>query len=251
MLPLEEFDPDPDALINPSDIVRKENGAEYCVMTYFREVVEKAAKAKKARVVRRLITEIGTQPLYEIEHRGKRLAFFLAGVGAPLAAALFEETIAMGYTKFVACGSAGVLRPDIESGKIVVVEAALRDEGTSFHYAPSAREIAAQPQVNAAMIEALEMAGLPYLSGKTWTTDAFFRETRARIARRAAEGCLTVDMEAAAFLAVAAFRKVKFGQFLYAGDDVSGPAWDKRGWRSKKSVRERLFWLAAEACLLL
>jgi hypothetical protein len=55
-------------------------------------------------------------------------------------------------------------------------------------------------------------------------------------------------MEAAAFFAVARFRKVRFGQILYAGDDVSGSTWDPRGWSRRFDVREELFWLAVDAC---
>jgi hypothetical protein len=57
-------------------------------------------------------------------------------------------------------------------------------------------------------------------------------------------------MEAAAFFAVAKFRGVTLGQILYGGDDVSGTGkWDHRGWHKQYQVRERLFWLSAEACL--
>jgi hypothetical protein len=56
-------------------------------------------------------------------------------------------------------------------------------------------------------------------------------------------------MEAAAFFAVAAFRTVAFGQILYAGDDLSGDAWDQRGWNEHAEGRELLFRLAAEAVL--
>ena len=90
---------------------------------------------------------------------------------------------------------------------------------------------------------------VPYVLGKTWTTDAIFRETPAKVQLRRSEGCLTVEMEAAAFFAVAQFRGVIFAQMLYGGDDVSGAEWDARGWNKRISVRERLFWLAAEACL--
>jgi hypothetical protein len=55
-------------------------------------------------------------------------------------------------------------------------------------------------------------------------------------------------MEAAAFFAVARFRRVTFGQILYGGDDVSSDTWDPRGWNTRATVREKLFWLAAEAC---
>ncbi len=64
-----------------------------------------------------------------------------------------------------------------------------------------------------------------------------------------AEGCLTVEMEAAAFFAVARFRGVSFGQMLYAGDDLSGAAWDPRGWPHHAEGRALLLHLAAEAVL--
>jgi hypothetical protein len=67
------------------------------------------------------------------------------------------------------------------------------------------------------------------------------------MARRVAEGCITVEMEAAACFAVAAFRGVRFGQILYAADDLSGDLWNERGWVGHVSGREQLFWLAADA----
>ena len=74
-----------------------------------------------------------------------------------------------------------------------------------------------------------------------------------RIARRKAEGCLTVEMECAAFLAVAQFRRVSFGQILATGDDVSGDEWDPRDLGSEAHVEfsDKLFWLAVHACLAL
>ena len=84
---------------------------------------------------------------------------------------------------------------------------------------------------------------------KTWTTDAIYRETRAKTELRRSEGCLTVEMEAAAFFAVAQFRGVPFGQILYGGDNLDAEEWDRRDWMSRASVRERLVYLAAEACL--
>ena len=133
----------------------------------------------------------------------------------------------------------------------IVPTAAVRDEGTSYHYLPPSREVSPSPAAVTAIEATLARRGVAYVAGKTWTTDGFYRETAARIARRRAEGCLTVEMEAAAFFAVAQFRGVTFGQLLYGGDDVSGEAWDSRSWQSRVSIRERLFWLAAEACLQL
>jgi uridine phosphorylase len=88
---------------------------------------------------------------------------------------------------------------------------------------------------------------VPFEVGRTWTTDGLFRETRAKVARRRDEGCLTVEMEAAALFAVAAFRGVTIGQLLYCGDDLSTEAWDHRGWDGDTGVRERLFEIACAA----
>jgi len=107
------------------------------------------------------------------------------------------------------------------------------------------REISADPDAVAAAVAVLEERGVPHLVGKTWTTDAPHRETRSKIQARRAEGCVTVEMGTAAFLAVAQHRAVRFIQYLYAGDDVSGDAWDHRRWRTS-SARRDLFWFSVE-----
>ena len=86
---------------------------------------------------------------------------------------------------------------------------------------------------------------MPFVAGKVWTTDAIYRETRQKVERRRAEGCLVVEMEAAAFFAVARFRGIRFAQLLYGGDDLSGAQWDSRHWTVSPS-RARTFDLAVE-----
>jgi uridine phosphorylase len=186
--------------------------------------------------------------LYEIEYGGRRLAFFHPGVGAPIACGLLEEVIAFGCRKFIVCGGAGVLDKEIAVGHLVVVTSAVRDEGVSYHYLLPGREVLAHPAGVAVLQKVLSAHSLPFRLGKTWTTDAPYRETPARIASRRAEGCLAVEMEAAALMAVAEFRGVMLGQVLYGGDDLSGDVWDNRGWQSRREIREALFWTAAEAC---
>jgi len=134
-------------------------------------------------------------------------------------------------------------------GHVVVPTSAIRDEGTSYHYAAPAREATPSEAAVEAIERVLRRHEVPYVLGKTWTTDAFYRETPAKVALRKEEGCLTVEMEAATFFTVARFRGVTFGQLLYGGDDVSGETWDSRHWNERTSVREKLFWLAVEACL--
>jgi uridine phosphorylase len=248
MYPILEFDPSIDAVINPSHHYKPINGAEYCVMCFFKEVIENVIRNHKIEIISVLKSEMGEHPLYQMNYKGKSVAFFLSGVGAALAAGLFEETIAHGFTKFVACGGAGVLDRNIQCGKIIIPNAAIRDEGVSYHYVAPSREIEISEQVVTTLAEVLDKQGIDYMLGKTWTTDAFYRETKNRVEKRKSEGCYTVEMECSAFAAVAQFRKVKFGQYLYGGDDISGANWDPREWK-KLSIREHLFWSAVEACI--
>ena len=249
--PILEFDPAPEALIEPSKIIRAHDLPEHCVITFFKEVIDKVIDKHGAKVAVENKWEDGPHCIYEISYGGRRLAFFHPGVGAPIAAGLLEESIALGCRKFIACGGCGVLEKGIAVGHLVVVSAAIRDEGVSYHYLPASREVTADPRGVNALVTTLDERGLPYTVGKSWTTDAPYRETANKVTRRREEGCLTVEMESAALIAVAQFRNVVLGQALYGGDDLSGTAWDDRGWQSRSDVRENLFWLCADACLSL
>jgi uridine phosphorylase len=249
--PILEFDPSPTAVIEPSELIEPIDVPPHAVLCFFQDVIETVVTEHAARVVDHVVSEIGRNPIYELEFDGRRLALVHPGVGAPLAAGFLEELVARGCRAFVACGGAGVLVPDVALGHVIVPTAAIRDEGTSYHYLPAGREVQPTGQAVEAIVATLERHHVPFVEGKTWTTDGLYRETRAKVDRRVAEGCLTVEMEAAAFFAVAAFRGVAFGQILYAGDDLSGDAWDSRDWDEHASGRERLFLLAAEACLRL
>ena len=245
--PILEFDPTREAILEPSERIKQQDVPEYCVICFFAEVVQEVAENHNARVLANSLSEIGRHPLYEIKVDGKRLAFFHPGIGAPLAIGLMEEMIARGCRKIIACGGCGVLDKEIAVGHLLIPTTALRDEGTSYHYQAPSREIAMDPKAVTAIETVLDRHGLDYLRTKTWTTDAIYRETPEKAAAYRAEGCLTVEMETAAFIAVARFRGVDFGQILYGGDVVTAEAWDGRTWTSRSDIRRNLFWLAAEA----
>ncbi len=249
--PILEFDPTPQALTEPSRLIQPRDVPEHCVICFFQEVIQGVIQEHRAQIIVENRWEDGPHPLYEIEYQGKRLAFTHGGLGAPLSGSLLEELIAFGCRKFIVCGGCGVLEKGMDVGALIVVQSAVRDEGFSYHYLPPGREVHTNPAAVAALVAELESRRLPYRLGKTWTTDAPYRETPNKIATRRAEGCLTVEMEAAALLAVAQFRNVLLGQVLYSGDDLSGEAWDHRGWQSRAEIRRELFWLAADACLRL
>ncbi len=249
LYPILEFDPAREALIEPSRLIDPRDVPQHCVICFFQEVIEQVVVEHHAKVTVDSRWEDGPHPIYEIAHRDRRLAFFHPGVGGALAAGLLEEAIAYGCRKFMVCGGCGVLAQDIAVGHLIVVASAVRDEGASYHYLPPGREVQADRSGVEVLKATLQRQGMPYLIGKTWTTDAPYRETPSKIAARKAEGCLTVEMEAASLMAVAQFRSVTLGQVLYGGDDLSGGEWNNRGWQSRHDVRQNLFWLAAEACL--
>lgn len=247
-IPLTEFDGDSVGLIQPEPGSISGAIPEHAVICFFRDVIDEVCGDGRAEVVATFTWEHGVHQLFSLEVGDRRVAVFQPGVGAPLAAGLFEQAIATGCRKFVACGGAGAVVPGLALGHVVIPDAAVRDEGTSYHYLAPSREVSADPAATSVLCAVLDERCVPYAVGKTWTTDAPYRETRAKVAARRDEGCITVEMETAAFLAVARHRGVTFGQYLYAGDDVSGETWDHRQWHTT-SARRDLFWLSVEAVL--
>lgn len=236
-LALLEFDDDRDAVIDPrvTYAPHLDTIPERLVLCFYSEILDSLPDT--AEQVGELIAAHGRHPIWRITRHGHDVAVVHPGVGAPLAAAFLEETIALGARRVVACGGCGTVSPSIGPGDIVIPDSAVRDEGTSFHYAPPSREIAADAEGVEVAAAVLRERGVPFHVGKVWTTDGIYRETRGRVRRRQAEGCLVVEMEAAAFFAVARFRGIRFAQLLYGGDDVSGETWDERGWTVSPSRR--------------
>jgi uridine phosphorylase len=105
--PIVEFDPEREAFIEPSKVIKPRNVPEHCVITFFSEVIEKVVAGHQAKLLVENRWEDGPHPLYEIEYIGQRLAFFHPGIGAALSASLLEEVIAFGCRKFFACGGSG------------------------------------------------------------------------------------------------------------------------------------------------
>lgn len=248
-VPVLEFDPETAAVIEPwapiCDVVLPNRG----VACWFGDVVR--ARTQHLTPAFSVALEHNAHDVFVIEHRGEAVVLFNPGVGAPLAVATLELVIASGITRIIGCGGAGIVVPGFDPGHVMVPTGAIRDEGTSYHYAPAGVDALPHPDAVAAIDAVLTERGVPHDRGLTWTTDAFFRETPARVERRRQQGCLTVEMEASAMFTVAAFRHAVYGQLLYAGDDVSAEAWDHRNWDGQVTAREHLLDLALDAVLRL
>ncbi len=244
--PILEYDPDRSAVIEAAATQSWHDAPTVAVACFLPQVVPTVFPD-----ARELVQLPSLLPLWEVIHDGHRLGVFYPGQGAPLAATTLERVIAGGCRAIVACGGAGTLGVEPHSGEIVIVDAAVRDEGTSFHYLPPAREV----ETNRAVIDLLESVarqrGATTRRGKTWTTDGLFRETLARVRQRVDEGCILVEMEAAALLAVGEFRDVPIGVYLSAGDEIAGPKPNESRWRQDVEMHADLLRLAASAAIQL
>lgn len=164
--------------------------------------------------------------MYETTYENKPIAFFRTSMGAPPTVALVEEAIAYGARKVLIFGSCGMLAGGLES--IVVPTHAYRDEGTSYHYAPADVGDFIEVKTAERLSKLLEELGIPHSKGKTWSTDAVFRETLRNMELRRAAGCIVVEMECSGVMAMADFRGIEAYQFLYTTDNLDTKGWERR-----------------------
>ncbi len=217
------------ALFSPSDTTKKiDNFPEICVSTFSENIIQKFSSLDSAEKIAELYTANGIIPVYKIRYKNTDIAFYLSRVGAPACVVGFEEVVAMGARKFVLFGSCGVLDDDKVKDNIIIPVSAVRDEGTSYHYIASSPEIEADPHSVQTLESVLTSCGYSYVKGKTWTSDAIYRETMPVIQERRQEGCLVVEMECASMLAVSKYRHIPFIQFLYGADNLSSDTWEIR-----------------------
>jgi uridine phosphorylase len=251
--PILEYDGDRSAILMPDPFrigIGKPVPAKG-VICFFQDVINSLLEKNELEHLGDLASEIGKHPVYSYSVNGKKVTVFHPGIGSPLAAGFLEELIAVGVTKYIVCGGCGVLNRDIAAGHPVILTSAVRDEGTSYHYLPPSREVKPHPKAVEALETVFKQSAIEYRLGKTWTTDAIYRETPGRRKARLEEGCDVVEMEAAAFFAVAKFREITLGQVVYGGDLVVPEGWDGRSWHKRDDDRRLMFDMAVKAALLL
>jgi uridine phosphorylase len=145
--------------------------------------------------------------LYEFEHAGQHFGILGCAVGASFAVLVAEQLFASGCRCLISVTSAGQILQHAPPPYFVLIDRALRDEGTSYHYLPPAEFAVAEERLVEAAMEAFASAARPIYRGASWTTDAPFRETAAAIAHCRARRVLAVEMEAAGLYAFARARR--------------------------------------------
>jgi uridine phosphorylase len=144
--------------------------------------------------------------LYSFPLAGQAAGIVACAVGAPFAVLVAEELFACGCRILISLTSAGQIVPAGSTSYFVVIDRALRDEGTSYHYAAPDVFAEADPHIVELAKRAIKNVGLRAYVGPSWTTDAPFRETAAAVAAARAKGVLAVEMEAAALYTFARQR---------------------------------------------
>lgn len=225
----ERFCEEPNAMINPCDVMEKKAGfPKVCITTFSEGVIQEFVRRNPANVIASLYTANGALPVYEIEYAGKKVGLFLSRVGAPACVAGLEEIIAMGAEKIIQFGCCGILNQEAADNRIIIPSSAVRDEGTSYHYIPGSEEIHADSASVDTAVRCMESHKIPYTVGKIWTTDGIYRETQEAVAERKKQGCIAVEMECSASMAAARFRNVPIIQFFYGADSLDSDKWEPR-----------------------
>ena len=226
---LEEFDPVREAVINPDMIYRPvPDFPETVIGIFSHRLLDRMVEFLGGQEIAVVKDANGPRPVYEVLYKARRIGLCQARVSAPACVGTFEDIIVFGAKRIILTGNCGVLDRSIEDCGVIIPTRAIRDEGTSYHYAPAADYIDVNKKHADEFKAVLREFGYPFVEGVTWTTDAFYRETRAKIERRRQMGAICVEMECAAMQALCDFRGVEFFQFLYAGDNLDHSSWDPR-----------------------
>ena len=229
-IPILEFDTDQGAVIGPT---HENLGLELppkCVFAFLGGYIDEYARKNNAKQVSHFISATKWYPIYVMEYKGEEVVLCQAPVGAAAATQILDWLIGHGVCEIISAGSCGALEKFVE-GTFLVPWKALRDEGTSYHYARPSRFIELDKQARKAIEETLLHHHLKYQEVITWSTDGFFRETREKVEYRKSEGCSVVEMECSALAACAAFRNVVFGMILYTADSLADiDQYDARNW---------------------
>jgi purine-nucleoside phosphorylase len=237
-----KFDEDSQAIINPTGY-KIEKFPKIGIMVFDDRSYPKIIKDYDTEIINKEVESCFCN------YKGYKLYVFHASCGAPMAAVDLELAIASGVNTVVAFGIAGTLDKNIKVREITLPTSAIREEGTSYHYIANGDEIV-QDKTNLEILkEIIKKYNLSFTEGKVWTTDAIYRETKNKMVEMKKRGCIAVDMECSANLAVAQFRKINFVQFLTAADNLDSYEHDTRLEERKITYNDKIINIAFDSAI--
>ncbi len=202
-------------IVGPHNFYNKiETLCDVCIATFKDSVRDKVLEKYDCKEVFALSSANGKIPVYYL--KDQKVLFYMSPIGSACAGSAMQEVAYIsGVKKFIFFGSCGVLDGGAED-KIIVPNSAYRDEGLSYHYCAPADFIDVKNHDTVERV--LEDMGIDFAAGKTWTTDAFFMETKNKVANRREQGCVCVEMECAGLQAVGDYLGVELYVFFFVGD---------------------------------
>ncbi|MDF7668187.1 nucleoside phosphorylase [Lactobacillus sp. ESL0703] len=244
---LMQFDSNPRAVLDP-DHERTELNYHFPKKLLFAFITSEAIAEFLAKHEHREIGVFecfeGATKIYEVQLENETVTFCQAKIGAAAAVELLDWLLGYGVRQVIAIGSAGVL-VDLPENYFLVPIKAIRDEGTSFHYASAGNFISLEGPYLGRVEELMQQNNFKVKEVTTWTTDGFFRETPAKVKQFKELGASCVEMECAALAACANFRQVDFAQILFTADSLSDlEKHEDRGWG--RDAHELALQLAAQ-----
>lgn len=229
-IPILKFDTDKTAVINPTHEKLNLKLPRKCVFAFLGEYIDQYATQVHAQKVSDFVSNTKRFSIYITQYHGEEVVLSQAPVGAAAATQLLDWLIGYGVKEIISAGTCGGLASFPES-TFLIPGRALRDEGTSYHYAPPSRFIEISQAARKAIKETVLAHGMQYEEVVTWSTDGFYRETKEKVEYRKSEGCSVVEMECAALAACAAFRNATWGMILYTADSLADvEQYDQRSW---------------------
>ena len=229
-IPILKFDSDQSAVIMPDHEKLDLKLPSKAVFAFLGDHIDNYAQSSETKQVSEFISATKSYPIYVTRYKGEEICLVQAPVGAAPAAQILDWLIGYGVKKIISAGSCGALA-DFPESTFLVPYKALRDEGTSYHYAPPSRFIEMNSKALKAIEKTITERGMKYQEVITWSTDGFFRETKEKVAYRKSEGCSVVEMECSALAAVAEMRNVVWGMILYTADSLAdADRYDERNW---------------------
>jgi uridine phosphorylase len=229
-IPILEFDTEKMAVLNPTHENLNLHLPKKCVFAFLGTYIDEYANKTYTKQVSHFVSATKHYPIYITKYKGEEIALCQSPVGAAPSAQILDWLIGYGVREIISAGSCGALEKFPE-GTFLVPSKALRDEGTSYHYAPPSRFMEISEAARKAIEETVLEHGMKYQEVVTWSTDGFYRETKEKVEYRKSEGCSVVEMECSALAACASFRGATWGMILYTADSLADvEKYDERNW---------------------
>ena len=236
----EAFD-NSEAIIRPEDFYgEKRQLCDKCIIVFSEQIFDYMLKTYAHEQAGTIKCCNGITKVYVFEIDNMKIAAYLSHIGSAMAGSdVIDANWLTGASRFIMFGSAGSLDRDKTTGKFVIPTESYRKEGLSYHYAKPSNYIKIR---NYQIVKSIfDNLGLPNVAGKVWTTDAIYRETKAKLDARKKEGCIAVEMELAGVQAVCDFYGWDLYDFLVTGDVLDQAIYDATGLAAANHDVDKLY----------